>query len=221
MKSVVTFLAVLVFALLLNSAGADDYNPPPWDRQDPGATWQIWEFSTEYPAAISYPPIPADTYNNTAGEPTVSLTGGWAENTLWQPEYPQGSGHLGIWGFEYDMIASIPNFEQLNPLKEVWVQMTFLADFAPNLWLLPEGDIPSGEMMDLVDQTPIDNGYTRATWHGIIEPNPLFEEIWIRPAECTVYVDELVIDTICTVPEPATLCLLGLGALALLRRRRA
>ena len=46
-----------------------------------------------------------------------------------------------------------------------------------------------------------------------------FEEIWIRPAECTTYIDELVIDTIC-VPEPATIFLLGLGGMALLRKRR-
>ena len=33
------------------------------------------------------------------------------------------------------------------------------------------------------------------------------------------FVDQIVIDTIC-IPEPVTVCLLGLGALALLRKRR-
>lgn len=220
MRRFAALCVVVGLVFTVNSAWAEDYNPPPWDRQDSGATSQIWEFSTEFAPAISYPPIPADQYNNTAGEPTVSLTGGWAENTLWYSEYPQQSGFLGVWGFEMDMIASIPNFELLNPIKEVWVQMTYLADMAPILWLLPEGDIGSAEIMTLVDETPL-NGYVMATWHGIIEPNPLFEEIWIRPSECTVYIDELVIDTICTVPEPATICLFGLGALALLRKRKA
>ena len=48
-----------------------------------------------------------------------------------------------------------------------------------------------------------------------IEPNPAFEIVRIDGA---VMVDEIVIDTIC-IPEPASLALLGLGGLALMRRR--
>ena len=117
------------------------------------------------------------------------------------------------------MIASIPNFEQMNPIKEIWLQLTYWSDGIPNIFVLPEG--LNQEPMSLVNNTGGGSDWGQATYYAQIDPNPLFEEIWIRPVHCTLYVDELVIDTICTVPEPATICLFGLGALALLRKRRA
>jgi hypothetical protein len=53
----------------------------------------------------------------------------------------------------------------------------------------------------------------------IIRPNPNFEQIFIRPRDCQVFVDCITIETQC-IPEPMTMGLLGLGSL-LLRRRIA
>ena len=50
-------------------------------------------------------------------------------------------------------------------------------------------------------------------------PNPESETITIDVAWCTV-IDQIVVDTECIVPEPATLSLLGLGGLAFVIRRR-
>jgi hypothetical protein len=59
------------------------------------------------------------------------------------------------------------------------------------------------------------------TYNGVIEirPNPKGEWItWdLLPS---TNIEEIVIDTVCVVPEPMTLAVMALGGLALLRRRR-
>jgi len=205
---------VLGICLTLSTAWAEDYNPPGFRTVPPGTaptTYQLWEFLT------NANPAAPDDYTNDAGVPSVSLTGGFLEGT---EHYDTYYGHSGVWGFETEMIATVPNFDELNPYKEIWLQLTYMGDSIPNLWAVPEGVLDDRVVMTLEDNTAIGDDWYQATWSAILSPNPNFEELWIRPANCTTYVDELVIDTIC-IPEPATICLFGIVALALLRKRKA
>ena len=208
MKRGATFLWVMILFLMFNVSWGEDVNPPPW-RYSPGSTFQVWEFST-----ADNPAMPDDSTNPES--PSVLIAGNFIDGTFYNETY---AGHQGVWLFEDEMIATIPNFNQLNPTKEIWVQMTFFADGVANLYVLPEGDENELVIMDQGETEALGGGWYQSTFHATLEPNPTMEEIWIRPAECTLYVDELVIDTICA-PEPATLVLLGLGGLGLLRRRR-
>jgi hypothetical protein len=212
MRSSFVVLAVVGILFAFSTAWADDYNPPPWERGAEGTTHAIWEFEDNG----ANPSAPTSS-SGTAGAPSISVSGSFPQ-TFWWDVYPQDTPHLGVWQFEDDMTLTVPNYDIDNPIKDIWLQLTYLADMRPNVWMWPEGDSPTG--MTLVDETPLHHGYVNATWYGRLEPNPLTEYILIGPSECTTYIDQVVIDTICTVPEPGTILLLGLGGLALLRRRR-
>ncbi len=68
-------------------------------------------------------------------------------------------------------------------------------------------------------------------WHDVFKVelpmNPFFEEIYITYGEhwevgpgIGVMMDQIIIETICYVPEPATMALLGLGSLLMIRRKK-
>lgn len=205
----VVALALLGAVLAANCALADDYNPPSWRGQE-NTTFQQWEFSTE--AALA-----PDMVDNAGGTPTLQVAGPFPF-TAWLNE---DLGHQGVWKFEDFIEIYIPNIIDEEPLKEIWIQLTYQADsigqgLAPLFLTDPS---LSGSAL-LVDQHALGDGYFHETYSIIIEPNPDFETIWIQPRNCTFYLDEIVIDTISRVPEPTTICLLGFGVLGLLRKRK-
>ena len=167
-------------------------------------TFQVWEFGTD-----ANPAAPDQDYNS-FGDPFVTVIGDLPFAT-WIAEH---QGHLGLWRFEDWMEVFLPNNPEPRDFKHVWLQLTYSAANGSDPEIL---SLPGYSSIELVNKVQLDDYYWHATWQITIEPNPDEELIVIMPRDCTLYVDELVVDTIC-IPEPASLALLAAAGM-LLRRR--
>ena len=183
-------------------------------------TSQIWYFNTD-----DVMPVP-NVVNNDYGDPLMRIvqgTGTGFDETI--------SGRTGVWSLSGEIDVIIPNSPVLNPYKKITINLIWapggVDPFMPDQPLVgvvgldvPEDAVPVDEpVMEIV--SIINDPFAGTPWalsiyEIIIRPNPPKEWIAIKG---DILVDELGIRTEC-VPEPATVGLLGLGGLALLRSRR-
>ncbi len=215
-------LIVIMMAISVVPGFAKDYGLPgtaPWNRGDAASTYQHWEFSTDTG-------ITPETYVNPYGEPTFEFE--VPTNWGWTPATPGPDGpDVTAWtntstGGTGTIILHVPNNPDDNLIKFIYLQIT--STKAPSS-ATPVGGGSGGPYTGGTWPTGVPawqeaNGWYTYNYGLTIEPNPEFEDIAIEVPWGTS-VDQIVVDTICITPEPATMTLLVVvGSFAMLRRKR-
>ena len=189
------FLLAGVSALLIMApvVRADDINPPDY-RDDPNSVRAHW---MDFGLGLELVDFVA------VGE-----------------QYPLSGGFPEFRDFDIVKEFHMPNFVDPLPLKRLRIQVTYSGS-EPMIFGVTAEDPLGVESVTFVDrvydipQDPL-QGYYYEDWE--IVPNPDFEFVSILNLPGTI-IHQVVIDTV-SVPEPATLGLLGFGALAVIRKRR-
>lgn len=222
---------VLLVGLLIGLAApalAHDIVAPPWRGQG-GTTTQGWEFLD--PTMPDYPDWGHAV--DPSGQiidplPSTVLTVNPGPGMAWMPDYDFAQG---VWPLSGIIDVVVDNWPQDNPKKLIWVQLTW-APMDPANWPNPFPEIgniqppPIPPGVQRIKEEPLDPANPNNPWmHSVytweLDHNPP-DEFFIIGGD--IFVDELVIDTWCTIPEPGTLAMLAgvglVGLIAVVRRRR-
>jgi len=177
-----------------------------------GCTLQTWTFDT-----LTNPTAP-EFYDNIYDTPMAELS-----TTQPPPNYfgwmNVVDGRQGVWvGDPLQIELTIPNQRISNPYKLIHLEMEFqsILDYI-NVTPSPVGGSTVEEISR--DISPVDSQWKKLTIDWRIEPNPNEEIICISITGTGGFLDYITVET-CCIPEPATITLLGLGAMTLLTGRR-
>jgi hypothetical protein len=205
MKKILLVLAIVLCISQLSMATMS------WQRGDAGSTWQDWKFNT------NANPAAPEAFSNPYGAPVAYMVTGPGLHFGAAGSNATLFGRKGIWaGGSVTIDLIIPNTPIENPYKEVWLEVGYTA--IQNALSLTAGN----NMVVDIGQTVMTgaDGWSTLLQGWRIYPNPASEDIHLWFEGTGGYVDYIKVDTIC-IPEPATIAMLGLGTIALLRKRVA
>lgn len=196
-------LSVVMVLMAGNLALADNLNPP-WYHGGPLSVFVHWSGDTGLPIEPDWSSVDDD-------DPSTMLM----PNMF--PMYERGTSTAGG-----QYMFQIPNFIDEMPIKLLRIQLTWVGTTAPPHTISAIGidgpnvapGIVTFASVPLVFTQP-DGGYQYFDLE--FRPNPDFEFINVQLAPGAELV-QVVIDSI-SLPEPATVGLLALGGLTMLRRR--
>ena len=235
MKQVISICVMAAVLLAGQTVLGDDFAPP--DYRGLSLSYQAeWDFGLmQGSVGNGLVPTKEDNWpdNDPAGFPFLydkfDTHIDFDDPTDWL-FYEEG----GLWnpGRDASFGCQVINWVDNEPLKKLRIQITYRGDFAPTIPEItgfvyyedgpnripyphpdPGSLVLPGQFVEHVDWAA---GQFYEDW--IIEPNPDWEQIVVAVPMGTI-VDQIVIDSI-SIPEPATLAVLGLGAVGLLRKRR-
>jgi len=205
--------------MLAPLASADDVAPPQWRGVD-RTVFAEWTFDR--------PDTDADNWSSHPGE--VEMETPYYEVDESSVFHETYGTRQNVWEIndDFGLDFYMPNFPD-GEYKDGWIQITYLVDedylpiVDPDLYV--EGEHEYDVDWDHSGTVYHEDGWITDTFWFYIEPNPEGEWIGLYVDEgeegsfYPAYIDQVIIDTIC-VPEPATLSLLAVAGVAVIRRRR-
>ena len=195
--------ATVVLTFSWSIARGDDLNPPSY-RGNPLSVNAQWNF------------VPGSTILNMTNwsseddtDPTTYLYPNFTPTSQIQP-----TG--GIYQLQ------LPNWVDNMPIKDMRLQLAWGGTNQLPFNIFSQGldgtNLINATITSVSPLITTSAGYYEYVDFKFI-PNPDFERIGLQlPA--TNYLTQIVVDTVSTIPEPATMSLFGLGALTLIRRKR-
>ena len=224
MKKLILLVAVLAL-FVCQAAFSLDVQPPPW-RGQLSTTSQMWGFGTYSESGMEIQPDgPAP-----GGQPWLPSTKLWWEPgplpfeqewmSYYQPSVLQlhdiGYGVIPLSGW----IDVIVDNHDPNPQNEKWIhiQVTWAPQSGGTVFppIVHVDDLLNGtnEVLPIYEE-PLVGPWKTTIYEIHLPQNPIDEWVYI---EGDIFVDELIIDTWC-IPEPGSMALIGIGLLALMKRK--